>query len=233
MPKSALRLLVSPRTDLAVVQPVGVLDLSTHRELVDGLLKVAAEEPRCLVVHVGRLAISSRGSLLAFQQVRQRVSEWPGIPMAIVEPSAERTAELWSAPLRKVLPVRATLAEAMRACREPPFRHRQVRLPCQDISVLRARLFVTDTCVAWDVHEELGTTMLVTDELVRTALRAGGPELRLRVVLSPGRLRLAVRDRVAGSTATPDTALLDRLTRLHGSVPAAGGTVHWAVLPVS
>lgn len=229
---SQLRLITWCRPQLAVVQPVGRLDLSTHRRLRDGLLKVAAEEPGAIVVNLAGLEIGPPHGLGVFHLVWQQVSEWPGIPMALVVPDDERRAVIENGWLARFLPVCASLGEAVLACRAPPpMRQRQVRLPCAEISGLRARLFVTDACLDWGVHQALGDLLLVTEELVSGVVAAGGPELRVRLRLRDSRLTVSVRDRAPGAVSWP-LPVTEQLAASYGRMPSAGGTVTWAALSV-
>ncbi|WHT22057.1 hypothetical protein N8J89_13625 [Crossiella sp. CA-258035] len=227
---SPLRLITWSRRHLAVVQPMGRLDLSTHHRLLDGLLKVAAEEPGALVVNLARLEVGPAHGVGVFYRVWQRVNEWPGIPMAMVAPEPELREVLLRGVLSKVMPVCATLTEAVRVCRAPPaVRQREVHLPGGDISALRARLFVTDACLDWGGHEVLGDALLIIDELVASAVAEGSPEVWVRVRLRGNRLSLSVRDRVPGTTP-PAPAAVGQLALSHGRTPSVGGKICWAVL---
>ncbi|GAA2811974.1 STAS domain-containing protein [Crossiella cryophila] len=226
---SPLRLIAWHRNQLAVVQPVGRLDLSTRQRLLDGLLKIAAAEPAALVVHLGKLELGTPPALGVFHRVRRQVHEWPGIPMALVAEEPGLLAALIRSPRDRLLPVCPSLSEAVRVCRSPPIRQRQLHLPCRDISELRARLFVTEVCLDWGVQAALGDALLVVAELVAAAVAAGGAELWVRVHSRGPRLTVSVRDRtpVAVAQVLPAVA---QLALAHGQAPTAGGKVAWAVL---
>ncbi|MGO1055990.1 hypothetical protein [Crossiella sp. CA198] len=227
---SPLRLIVWNRSHLAVVQPVGRLDLSTHQRLLDGLLKIAAAEPAALVVILDKLQLGSPSALGIFHRVWRQVNVWPDIPMALVAEEPELQQAVATGPLARLLPVCPTLTEAVRVCRSPPpVRQRQVRLPCGDISGLRARLFVTEACLDWGQHEPLGDALLIVQELVSAAVEEGGPELWVRVRMRDIRLTVSVRDRTPDAPARTPPAL-GQLALAHGRTPSPGGKVTWAVL---
>ncbi|MCK2242051.1 MULTISPECIES: hypothetical protein [unclassified Crossiella] len=227
---SPLQLIVWSRHHLAVVQPVGRLDLSSQQRLLDGLFKVAATEPAALVVILDKLELGSPSSLGIFHRVWRQVNVWPDIPMALVAEDPELQQAIAAGRLARLLPVCPTLTEAVRVCRSPPsVRQRQMHLPCGDISGLRARLFVTEACLDWGQHEPLGDALLIVQELVSAAVAEGGPELWVRVRLRDIRLTLSVRDRTPDAlTQTPP--VLGQLALAHGRTPSPGGGVSWAVL---
>ncbi|ATE55081.1 STAS domain-containing protein [Actinosynnema pretiosum] len=229
----------------ALMRPVGRLDLSTATPLRQALLRVAADHPVALVVDLTRTEIPAPALLGLLCQVADRVDRWPGIPLALVSP---RPVADW---IRERLPVSPDLAGALRATAPVPRpRHRRIHLPPTPVSPVRARLFATDTCLAWGLTGLLDAAALVAAALTDNAVAHARTDLWLRLTtaddhttpdrpahhhLTRGHLRISVQDRcpTLPNRRRDRSGGLDAVAYAAsqwGTAPAVGGKAVWALL---
>ncbi|GAA2685147.1 MULTISPECIES: STAS domain-containing protein [Actinosynnema] len=205
---TTMRCHLSHAAGAALMRPVGRLDLSTAAPLRQALLRVAADHPVALVVDLTRTEIASPALLGLLCQVADRVAKWPGIPLAMVSP---RPVADW---IRERLPVSPDLAGALRATAPlPPPRHRRIHLPPTPVSPVRARLFATDTCLAWDLTGLLDAAALIAAALTDNAVAHARTDLWLRLTTADDR---TTGDRTARDrTTTSPRTFTDRLMGGH------------------
>ncbi|NUT50150.1 MAG: ATP-binding protein [Saccharothrix sp.] len=227
------------RTDIdgaAVVRPAGRLDLTTYRDLRDGLLRCAVGEPTAVVV---RLDDGFEYATLAFTSVFVtvwlRVSEWPGVPVLLVAETPGHRSALATGRV-SALPRFTTLDAALAAVERPSERTRaETQLPGSPISARLARRYVRAACERWDVTDLTDHAMTVATELVENAVRHGRSAPVLRLELRDHRLTVAVRDenpdRSGEWSSGRGLAIVSSLSREWGSLPSPRrGKVVWAVL---
>ena len=234
------------RTDVdgaAVVRPTGRLDLTTYRELRDGLLKCAVDEPSAVIVRLGDgFECATPAFMSVFTTVGLRVSEWPGVPVMLVGESPGHRRALEAGATGPV-PRFTALDAALAAVQRPPERTRdETRLPGSLVSGLLARHFVRETCQRRQVTAHLvHDAVTVATELVENAVRHARSAPVLRLELRGRRLAVTVRDESPDPPREPDAGppqpggwgltLVSSLSRTWGCYPwPHGGKVVWAVL---
>lgn len=222
---------------VAVLRPTGTLDLTTYRDLRDGLLECAADEPTALVVRLDDgFECATPAFMSVFTKVCQRVSGWPGVPVLLVAETPDHRRSRVAA-----VPRFTTLTAALAAAERPPDRRAEARLPDSLASGRLARRFVRDACERWVVAHLVPSATTVATELVENAVRhaRSAPVLRLR--LHDRVLTVAVCDDHPDPPATPAVEptrpggrgimIVSSLSRTWGCYPRPrGGKVVWAVL---
>jgi hypothetical protein len=234
------------RTDVdgaAVVRPTGLLDLTTYRDLRDGLLKCAADEPRAVIVRLDEgFECATPAFMSVFTTVWMRVSEWPGVPIMLVGESPPHREVLDNGGAGTLVPSFPVLDAALAALGRPPERRRdEILLPETLVAGLLARNFVREACERWLVDHLTENAVTVATELVENAVRHGRSEPVLRLELRGDRLSVAVRDASPEPPGEPRTdtqrpggrgiTIVDSLCRVWGCSPwPRGGKVVWAVI---
>jgi anti-sigma regulatory factor (Ser/Thr protein kinase) len=230
----------------AVVEAYGRLDLSTYADFRDRLLKIAAEEPTALIVHLtDDFNVTSTAELSVFTTVWMRVSEWPGVPVMVVAGDHHHRKALAVTGVTRFVPHFPSVREALDAVGKPRARRRhEVVLPRSTSSPRLARAFVRDTCARWNLLPLVDDAVLVVSELVENSVRHAGSGAMLRLELRTGQFVIAVHDEDAdppelrpltldqpGGRGLP---LVEALSRAWGTSPhPGGGKVIWAVLAIS
>ncbi len=231
------------RAGVAVVTPVGRLDLSSYPALRDGLLKQAADVPAAIVVRLGpEFECASTAMFSVFTTVWMRISQWPDVPLVLVAETDGHRRDLKRSGVVRHVATTTDLASALRRAEEPPpRRYRRLSLPNSLLASLLAREAVRDVCEEWRLPAVADDASLVVSELVENAVRHAASESVLRIELRAAVLSLAVHDddpEPPAHTATrPDVPghrglkLIDRMCPAWGSVPSpSGGKIVWAVL---
>ncbi|MFD0206635.1 MULTISPECIES: ATP-binding protein [Saccharothrix] len=238
------------RTDVdgaAVVRPTGRLDLTTYRELRDGLLKCAVDEPTAVIVRLDDgFECVTPVFLSVFATVWLRVAEWPGVPLMLVGESPGHRRALASSGRSGAavgaVPRFAGLRAALAAVGRPPERTRdEMQLPGELISGLLAREFVREVCERRSVTHFAHDAVTVATELVENAVRHARSAPVLRLELRGHRLTVAVRDESPDPPKEPKPeplrprgwglTIVSALSRTWGCYPwPRGGKVVWAVL---
>jgi anti-anti-sigma regulatory factor len=241
---TGLRIDQSFRDGAAVVVPYGVLDLASYAELRDTLVKCAIELPRGIVVDVGGLRVPTTATLAVFSSVWMQVSDWPGVPIVLVAGRELDRRRLGRTTITRVMPVYASVEEALDKLGEPPQRRRTIlELPDEPASVAAGRRFVEVTCVRWGCPEVLRDAVLVASELIENAVRHAHGDPRLRLELGGPLLTVAVYDddpappqMINSSMTAPGhlgLVMVAKLAKSWSSAPTlSGGKVVWAVLAV-
>ncbi|ONI80501.1 hypothetical protein ALI22I_45195 [Saccharothrix sp. ALI-22-I] len=234
------------RTDVdgaVVVRPTGLLDLTTYRDMRDGLLKCVADEPTAVIVRLDDdFRCATPAFMSVFATVWLRVSEWPGVPIMLVGESPRHREVLAGGGAGRLVPRFTALDDALDAIRRPPERRRdEMQLPKALVSGLLARHFVREMCERWFVDHLVDNAVTVATELVENAVRHGRSAPLLRLELRERRLTIAVRDdspdppeEPKGETLRPDgrgITIVSSLSRVWGCSPwPRGGKIVWAVI---
>ncbi|WP_328649072.1 ATP-binding protein [Amycolatopsis sp. NBC_00348] len=218
----------------------GELDLSGYAFLRDGLLKVAADTPPCLIADINGLVLSEYSPAAVFPLVARRIGDWPGIPFLLVTHQGVQVRALHDHGVDRFVPVHPDVEAAER--QPVPIRQfaQRVLSRSEDAPVV-ARAFVRERAERWGVPELVYDGTLVATELVTNVIQHTTfcPEIHLE--LRSGMLTIAVSDdsprpavllERAGSTS-PGLGLriVADAARVWGSSPRwSGGKIVWAVL---
>lgn len=223
----------------AVVVPQGLLDARSYARLRTTLVKVAAEEPRAVLVDLDKMRVESSVALALFPAVRTELATWPGLPLLLVATLTEIRRVLAAYHMARYLPVHTGLDAAVAAISDPAHRElARLTLPIGTAGLAPARAFVRAHCHRWHVKGDRATdAILVVNELVENAIKHahGAPALRLESRADT--LTIAVYDgepdrpRLLGSVGVHGLTTVSRLCRSWGStVTPTGGKVVWAAL---
>jgi anti-anti-sigma regulatory factor len=222
----------------------GRLDRSGTGDVRKTLLKCLAEHPEALIVDVSRLRVADFLELTVFLAVIRQAALWPGTPVLLCAPSPHTAGLLGRAAYRRI-PVFADVD----AARDEARHHRAVLPSISDVippvagAARQARNVATDACLRWNLPMLVGPAGLVAGELVSNAVAHAETMMTVRLSLSPRLLHVAVRDGSiaearlpAAESRTSGTGwglrLVDAVALSWGSLPATGGKVVWAVLPL-
>ncbi len=227
-----------------VVRPVGELLPETHARLRDGLLECAAEEPREIVVDLAGMRAATASLLTVFPTVRNRISEWPGVPLVLAAARQPLRTLLDVSAVPRFVPTYGSVGEAREALEAaPPRRRRQVQLVCEPTTSQRVRRLVEQTCREWGIPGVIDDAMVVASELTDNMVSHARSDGWLRLELRPNVFTVAVADadprpprlRVPGHRAGGGRGLVlvDKLSRTWGTAAqVTGGKVVWALLTV-
>jgi hypothetical protein len=185
---------VSERPKSALVTVSGALDLAGYGFLRDGLLKVAADGPPRLVADIEGLAIGELSPSTVFPFVARRLSEWPGIPFAVVTRQPQHLSAFHRHGIDRFVAVHPSVVEAETAQATPVRRTARRALPRTDDATTLARAFVRDRALEWQVPELIDGSTLVAGELVRNVLEHTASEPDVRLDLRRRLLTVAVAD---------------------------------------
>lgn len=227
-----------------VVRPVGELTPKTYEQLRDYLLKCAAQEPAAIVVDLASMRTTIASLLTVFPTVRDRIRDWPGVPLALAAAQQPLRTLLDVSAVRRFVSTYHSVSDALDGLDAAPRRHRrQVQLPCEAASARLARQLVELTCHQWGIGATAPAAVVVASELTDNMVHHARSEGWLRLELHSNRLTVAVADadprppqlRVPNLHAPGGRGLLliDKLSRAWGTasrIPA--GKVVWAVLTV-
>lgn len=225
-----------------VVRPVGVLTLESYRGLRDALLKCAAQDPPAIVIDTDSMRTSDKSALAVFPAVWMRISDWPGVPMALVSARQPLCTLLDLSAVPRVVPTFRSVADALRAL--PSRRRRTMQLRCEPTSPRLVRQVVEQTCRQWGIPGTAEEAVLVVSELTENMIQHARSDGWLRLELRGQILTIAVADadprpprlcppekRQGGGRGL---VLIARMSRRWGSAPQPrGGKVVWATLVVS
>lgn len=239
-----VRMELTRRAGSAVLTLTGTLDLSSHAGVRDGLLKAATEAPDGLIADVSGLRFSGDAQLSVFALVAMRLSDWPGIPFALVTRRPDQEEVLRRSPVARYARVHRDAAEAERGFGDPVRRRAVREFPRADTTAALARDFLTEVCQAWGFPELAGDALVIVTELVENTLQHTGSRPEVRIDLRRGICTIAVadddprpaelRERQAGTDPGLGLTLVAQLARVWGSSGSwTGGKVVWATLRVS
>jgi len=244
-PADRLRIAIEDDPRATVVCPVGLLYLLSYARLRDTLLKCSAEEPPGIVVDLSGLVVETAPLLSVFTTVWLRISEWPGTPLLLAEPSPPVAELLRRTGVSRFVATYPSRADALDAVASPPRRRRvRVQLSGDVGSAGRARRMVDRTCRDWGLEPLSENARLVASELVSNVLRHAGGAPVLRLEWTGERFVVAVADDDPNPPRELDPQpsrqsgrglrLVAQVSSCWGFVPtAAGGKVVWASLQPS
>ncbi|MGH3695491.1 MAG: ATP-binding protein [Pseudonocardiaceae bacterium] len=228
-----------------VVRPVGELSPQTYERLRDGLFRYAAEEPAAIVVDLASMQTATASLLTVFPMVRDRIRDWPGLPVVLAAPRQPLDALLDANAVSRSVPTYRSVHEALQELdAAPPRRRLQVQLRCDLASSRLARQLIRRICEEWGVPGISSDAAVVASELIDNMVHHARSEGQLRVDLNRNTLTVSVADtdprspqlRVPGLRAAGGRGLVlvDKLSRTWGTASRpSGGKVVWAVLTVS
>jgi anti-anti-sigma regulatory factor len=238
---TAVTLVPDVRAGATVVTVTGVLSLDSYPDLRDGLLKIATDAPDRVIADIQGLRVDDDSLASVFSVVAMRISDWPGIPFALVSTRPEHLALLADRAVDRFVAVHPDVGTAERERDNPP-RRRAVQLlaPTTAASAL-ARRFVVRVCAEWGVPEREEDAQLIATELVENSIRHTVSAPRLRLELRRGIFTVSVGDddprpavlheRLSPVEAGLGLQLVAQVSRVWGcSRSWSGGKVVWAVL---
>ncbi|MDQ7808569.1 ATP-binding protein [Amycolatopsis sp. A133] len=239
-----VRMELTRRTRSTVLALTGTLDLRSHARVRDGLLKAATEAPDGLIADVSELGFAGDAQLSVFALVAMRLSDWPGIPFALVSGQPDREKMLRRLPVARYARVHPDVAAAERGFGEPVRRRAVREFPRAETTGALAREFVTEVCGAWGFPELVGDALVIVTELVENTLRHTSSRPEVRIDLRRGICTIAVADddprpaelHERQTTTEPGLGLklVAQFARAWGcSGSWTGGKVVWATLRVS
>lgn len=242
---ATLLLDVHSRGATQIVRPVGELSPATYERLRDGLLRCAADEPAAIVVDLAHMRVAIASLLTVFPTVRDRISNWPGVPLVLAAARQSLRTLLDFSAVPRFVPTYRSVNEALEGVNAAPGRRRlQVELPCDPVSARLARRQVEQACREWGIPGIATDAVVVASELVDNMVAHARSEGWLRVELRGNALTIAVADadqrpptlRVPGLRVVGGRGLVlvDKLSRTWGSAARRpAGKVVWAVLTVA
>jgi hypothetical protein len=209
----------------------------------DAVVTALAEDPGAVVCD-----LSGIDGLLGTESVEQLASigaavrDWPGTPVAVVCPDAGLRGRLRQHRDGQHLLVAGSLLPALSLLsgHQQPDEAR-VSLDPVAQSASAARELVVSTCAEWGLAHHGETAALVVSEAVTNAILHSATDLEVAIARHGSRLRVAVRDSIAGRpcaraqdlTATGGRGmhLVAACALAWGVLPTEGsGKVVWAVL---
>jgi len=212
-------------------------------EDLDRAIQLAlADGPRGVVCDLSNVLEGAHPEVVEVLATAGRhVRDWPGIPVAVACPDPRVREALRAHPLGGHLIVTASLFSAVsEVLVAPALAVAWLRLTSHPTAPRAWRDFVARTLLDWRLERVIPFASVVVGELVANVLVHAGTNIDLSVVWNLGALRLAVRDHgpalrfqsvSAFDLHEPGLAVVARLTRAFGVLPAAdGGRLLWAVL---
>src|SRR6516165_5381906 len=115
--RPAIRIDAEPQQDVQILVADGVLDSSTYRNMRDGVIKAALDEPRAVIVDVNRLSVPSASAWTVFTSARWHVSTWPDVPILLVCAQPQVRRAITAGGVTRYVPVYPTRELALDAIR--------------------------------------------------------------------------------------------------------------------
>ncbi|MFG1644124.1 ATP-binding protein [Amycolatopsis sp. NPDC049252] len=230
---------LTPRLASTLVTVTGELDLSGYAFLRDGLLKVAADTPPCLIADITGLALNEYSPAAVFPLVARRIGDWPGIPFLLVTHQPAQLRALHDHGVDRFVPVHPDVEAAER--RPVPIRRFAQRvLSRSDDAPAVARAFVRERAQRWGVPKLVYDGTLIATELVTNVIQHTTSRPEILLELRPGMLAVAVSDdsrrpavlrESSGGQPGLGLRIVADAARVWGSSPRwSGGKIVWAVL---
>jgi hypothetical protein len=226
----------------AVLTPDGVLDSSTYRSLRDSVIEAALEEPRAVIVDVGRLTVPAETAWTVFTSARWHIGVWPNTPILLVCDQPERGSALRRSGITRRVPVCQTIDAALATLpRCGADRHRaRAGLPADMSSLGRSRELVEQWLTAWAQAELIPVTQVIITALVENVLKHTNsrPDIRLEsdgaavtvAVEDSDPAQASIRETPAGADEPWGLRLVNALCRQWGNAPTLSGKTVWAVV---
>jgi anti-anti-sigma regulatory factor len=222
----------------------GDLDAASSSELHRAVRRWLESEPAALIIDLSAVTIVGGGPAGVFAEIISRAAGWPGTPVLLCAPDAERRG-LTGLSAGRPATVFNTVAEARAALAahqpQPPISEQL--LPTWG-EARRARDLTTDACLRWDLPHLVGRSALVVNELVINGAEHARTVMTLQLKLGWQYLYIAVFDGVRAEPVlrhvrhpdmTPGNGLVlvQSLSDQWGFVVRDDGKVVWAALPRS
>jgi hypothetical protein len=222
----------------------GGLDARSSSELYRVVVRWLESLPAALIIDLSAVTIVGGGPTTVFPEIIRWAARWPGTPVLLCAPDAERMGLTALSGGRPAI-VFSTVAEARAALAvhqpEPPISEQL--LPTWG-AARRARDLTTEACLRWDLPHLVGRSALVVNELVINAADHARTVMTLQLKLGWQYLYIAVFDGVPAepvlrSDQHPDEVagkgllLVQSLTQWWGLAVRNDGKVVWAALPRS
>lgn len=236
-----VRLVPEYRAGAIAVTATGVLDLVSYPALRDGLLKIATEAPEGLIADIDGVRVDDQTMMSVFSVVAMRISDWPGVPFALVTGRPEHRVALAARSVDRFVQVYEDFGTAESSLAHPSRRRAVQALTHSDASSGLARRFIKRVCDVWSVPEFTDDALLIGTELVENAIRHTVSAPTLRLELRRGILTVAVADddpapavlleRVSALEPGLGLRMVAQTARVWGCNRTwSGGKVVWAVL---
>lgn len=176
-----IELTAEPHATSVLATASGQLDLAGYAVLRDGLLKIAADVPRGLIADVNDLTIGAASPATVFPFVASRISDWPGVPFALVTSRPDHLRLFRRFGTDRFVSVNPDAEAAQGALRHPVRREARRTIPRSGDAEDLAREFVRRRCLDWAIPQLIYDGTMVAAELVRNAVQhtASIPEIQL------------------------------------------------------
>ncbi|MCR6485120.1 ATP-binding protein [Amycolatopsis sp. OK19-0408] len=239
--RGALDLDVAQQPDYTLVTVTGGLHLGSYRQLRDGLLEIAADEPEAVIAGIGGLDLGDVAPVGVFGLVARRLGTWPGIPLALAAGAGDQAQALREHGVHRQVAIGENVRSAERALLRPSRQRTEVVLPRSLDASAVARAAVREACTRWEVPQFVYDGILVAGELAANVVQHTTSAATLRLDLRRGRLTIAVLDddprpavllpRTRPTAAGLGLHIVARSADTWGSSPRwSGGKVVWAVV---
>lgn len=223
------------------VTATGVLDLLSYPALRDGLLKIATESPDGMIADIGGVRVTDQTLMNVFSVVAMRISDWPGVPFALVTGRPEHRAALAARSVDRFVQVYDDFGTAESSLSHPTRRRAVQALTHSDGASGLARRFIRRVCEVWSVPELSDDALLIGTEFVENAIRHTASAPTLRLELRRGILTVAVADddpapavlveRISAMEPGLGLRMVAQTAKVWGCNRTwSGGKVVWAVL---
>ncbi|MEB4210170.1 STAS domain-containing protein [Mycobacterium sp. 94-17] len=240
---AAIRIDGEPDQDVTILYIEGELDSSTYRTVRDAVIKAAIDEPRAVVVDVGRLRASA-SAWTVFTSARWHVSVWPDVPVLLVCADSRKRREITKGGVTRYVPVHSTRERALDAARDGSLQvRRRARTDlARNISSLdTVRSLIADWLTRWDVPEVIAVAATVATVFVENVLDHTESAPLLIVESYRDRVTVAVEDRSfhlpgrledadRGADIVSGLAIVSALCQTWGALPTPTGKTVWALV---
>lgn len=228
------------RGEFTVMRLSGVLNARTYLDARDSVVKVAADDPRALIIDVNDLEVHNGESWAVFTSARWCVQQWPEIPIVLIARDPEVRKRLADLSVARYVPVYDTVAAAGvaiggRTCR---YRYRaRERFEPHSSSVAAALIFVHEHLVAWSMRDRVPVASTAVTVFAENALsyteagfdvRLEGTDDEVIVAVSDSSPALAVRPERPPGSCPAGLDIVSALCRHWGNTPTSTGKTVWA-----
>jgi anti-anti-sigma regulatory factor len=244
VPSSSLSWHLDVGENASVVFVRGYLDAPSSSELYRVVARWLESETPALIMDLSAVTIVDDEVTAVFPEIIRRAGRWPGTPVLLCTPDAERAglAALSCGRPTIVFGAVADARAALAAYQPAPVISEQL-LPAWD-EAHRARDLTTEACLRWNLPHLVGPSALVVSELVVNGAEHARTVMTLQVKLGWQFLYIAVfdgvrtepvlrPDRYPGKSKGNGLVLVESLSWQWGVAVRANGKAVWAALPRS
>ena len=242
--RSVLTLSTASVSDNCVLTADGVLDTTTYLPLRDAIVKAALDQPLAVVIDVTTLSVPAPSAWAVFTSARWHVSEWPGVPVALVCRHVDGRDTIHRNGITRYVPVFASVESAVEdLARAGNHRYRQralAELPAAASSLRRSRDLIREWLTGWSKTDFVPVVSVVATVLVENALAHTGAPVVVRLEAGGDTVAVAVRDSGTALASRREPAdrtegitgleLVAALSRAWGNAPDPMGKTVWAVI---